>query len=108
MSTANSSKQRSSLKVGETVRLKLEKFSSVYAFTITYVGSKSVKVKDEFGREHLMSRRAAWRQIYGRRKGKKLTRGQRRALKRRREARIISTPMGGQPGYKKGVNRSNY
>jgi hypothetical protein len=50
MSTANSSKQRSSLKVGETVRLKLEKFSSVYAFTITYVGSKSVKVKDEFGR----------------------------------------------------------
>jgi hypothetical protein len=95
------------MKVGDKVRLKVRDLPSAQLFTITYVGHRSVKVMDELGREHLINPQEARRQIAGRPK-KKLTKKQRQARQRWFEERVIYSPMGGEPGYGSGRNRSNY
>jgi hypothetical protein len=95
------------MKVGDKVRLKVRDLRSPQMFTVTYVGPKSVIVEDELGREHLINPQEARRQIAGRPK-KKVTKKQRQARQQWFEGRVIYSPMGGQPGYGSGRNRSNY
>jgi hypothetical protein len=68
---------------------------------ITRVGSKSIQAKDELGRFHLINKKYDSHQLYGRPKRRKLTKRQKLYLQRKEEARVIYTPMGGQPGYRR-------
>ena len=101
------------IKVGDIATLRIGGGIGRHRVEITYVGSRSVKVKDELGRTHRMNRWYVARQLLGwPKKKKKLTKKQQEALERERQQKfeesVISTPMGGQPGYRMRRNRSNY
>jgi hypothetical protein len=89
------------LNVGDKVTLKIGHGFGTHEVEITYVGSQSVKVKDELGRIHTMNKWAVSRQLYGWPKRRKLTKKQRQARQQEFEEWVISTPTGGQPGYRR-------
>jgi hypothetical protein len=89
------------LNVGDKVNLKVSRESDKQVVEVVYVGPYSVKVKDEGGRIVTLKTWEVRNQLFGRPKRKRLTQKQKRARQREFEERAISTPTGGQPGYRR-------
>jgi hypothetical protein len=97
----DSSNQERSVQVGDKVEFKLSPKSDPQPVTVTYVGRYSVRVEDDLGRTLTFKKSSFLNQLYGWPKRRKLTKKQRQARQREFEERVISTPTGGQPGYRR-------
>jgi hypothetical protein len=82
------------VKIGDEYSLKITPEADPHMVTLTYVGSKSVQVKDELGRIHSFNKRVFLNKLGQRPK-------RQRSPKRRRSVWMILTPTGGQPGYRR-------
>lgn len=94
------------MKIGDSFLFKPKgKNSSPRKVTISYIGTFSVQVKDEMNRVYTIKKSTAKHKVHGPLKKKKKKRKKPDKVivsePGSTSVRTISTPTGGQPGYKK-------